>query len=325
MATSGQRYGLLAGLAGVVAVTLGFLLHNYTGETGISDGGLAIDQPVQDIAPPERLPAAVLSGGQAPADDLEKESNEKVPGVSVSVGNAAVSLAADEASLLEVLHALVSNALVEVVDTRSADERSIEADRVGRRTFRITGSVDDLLHYVADQYDISYVISRPPGDNAVEMQLAKLFLYGTSQAEAPSSADGSGGPVTMQGTSTAGAVSAPSAGSAEPAEVNISDVLRERALFSSRQPVTPSSGATSQDDRQAGGSLSPGAVSPAGQASVRNTDPISGHYEDKETQARLAEMTREASREVQALVESLRAAEQSLKSQQQDQFGDTQP
>jgi hypothetical protein len=52
-------------------------------------------------------------------------------------------------------------------------------------------------------------------------------------------------------------------------------------------------------------------------------DPITGNYQDKETQARLAEMTRKASREVQALVESLKAAEQSLKSQQLNQYGET--
>jgi len=322
MATSAKRYVLLASLAGVAAVTLGFLVHDYAGETGTSDGGSAIDQPVQDIASPERLPAAVLSGGQAPADDLENESNEKVPGVLVSVSDAGVSVAADEASLQQVIDALVSKALVEIVDLRPESELAMEPEQGDKRTFRINGHVDEVLHYVMDQYNLSYVISRSPGDNAVEMQLAKLFLYGTSQGEDPSFADGNDGTVATQGTSNAGAVSGQSTGSVSQEKVNISDVLRRRALSPS-QSVTSSTGGTSQGDMQAGESLSPGAVSPSGQASFRNTAPISGDYQDKETQARLAEMTRQASREAQALVESLRAAEQALRMQQQNQFGDT--
>ena len=314
---------LLASLAGVAAVTLGFLVHDYAGETGTSDGGSAIDQPVQDIASPERLPAAVLSGSQAPAEDLEKESNEKVPGVSVSVSDAGVSLAADEASLQQVIDALVSKALVEIVDLRSASELAMELEQGDKRTFRVNGHVDEALHYVMDQYNLSYVISRSPGDNVAEMQPAKLFLYGTSQGEDQSSADGNDGTVATQGTSTA-AASGQSTGSARQEKANISDVLRRRALSTSAQPVTSSNSGTSQGgDIQAGGSLSTGAVSPSGQASSRNTAPISGDYQDKETQARLAEMTRQASGEAQALVESLRAAEQALRMQQQNQFGDT--
>ena len=324
MATSAKRYVLLASLAGVAAVTLGFLVHDYAGETGASDGGSAIDQPVQDIASPERLPAAVLSGGQAPADDLENESNEKVPGVLVSVSDAGVSLAADEASLQQVIDALVSKALVEIVDLRPESELAMEPEQGDKRTFRINGHVDEVLQYVMDQYNLSYVISRSPGDNVVEKQLAKVFLYGTSQGDDPSSADGNDGTVATQGTSAAGPASGQSTGSARQEKVNISDVLRRRALYTSRQPVTSSTSGTSQGgDIQAAGSLSTGAVSPSGQASSRNTDPISGDYQDKETQARLAEMTRQASGEAQALVESLRAAEQALRMQQQNQFGDT--
>jgi hypothetical protein len=324
MAITGQRYGLLASLAAVAAITLGFLAHHYTGDPGASDGGSAIDQPVQDIASPERLSAAALSGGQDPAVDLENESNEIVPGVSVSVSDAGVSVAADEASLQQVIDALVSKALVEIVDLRPESELAMEPAQDDKRTFRINGPVDEVLHYVMEQYNLSYVISRSPGDNVVEMQLSKLFLYGTSQGEDQSSADGNDGTVATQGTSTAGAASAQSTGSAGQEKVNISDVLRRRALYTSRQAVTSSTSGTSQGgDIQAGGSLSTGAVSPSGQASSRNTDPISGDYQDKETQARLAEMTRQASGEAQALVESLRAAEQALRMQQQNQFGDT--
>ena len=315
---------LLASLAGVAAVTLGFLVYDYAGEPGTSDGGSATDQPAQDIASPEQLPAAVLYRGQAPADDPEKESNEKVPGVSVSMSGAGVSLAADEASLQQVIDALVSKALVEIVDLRPASELAMEPEQGDKRTFRINGHVDEVLQYVMDQYNLSYVISRSPGDNVVEKQLAKVFLYGTSQGDDPSSADGNDGTVATQGTSAAGPASGQSTGSARQEKVNISDVLRRRALYTSRQPVTFSTSGTSQGgDIQAAGSLSTGAVSPSGQASSRNTDPISGDYQDKETQARLAEMTRQASGEAQALVESLRAAEQALRMQQQNQFGDT--
>jgi hypothetical protein len=325
MATTGQRYGLLASLAAVMAVTLGFLVYNYTGVTGTSDGGPVTDQPVQDIASPERLPATVSDAGQDRAGNqplVKNEDGEKAANVSVSVNAAGVLIAADEASLQQVLDALVSKALVEIVDLRPASELAMEPERGGKRSFRITGSVDDVLHFVMDQYNHSYVISRSPGGGTVETQLAKLFLYGTSQGQDPSSADtvygsaANSGTVPTPDTSTAGAVSGQE-------KVNISNVLRRRALSTSPQPVTPSTGGTSQGDMQAGGSLSPGAVSPAGQASSRNTDPISGDYRDKETQARLAEMTRQASREVQALVEGLRATEQALKMQQQNQFGDT--
>jgi hypothetical protein len=308
----------------VGAVTLAFLVHDYTAETGASDGGSAIDQPVQDIASPERSPAAVLSGSQGPADDLEKESNEKVPGVSVSVSDAGVSLAADEATLQQVIDALVSKALVEIVDLRPASELAMVPEQGDKRTFRVNGHVDEVLHYVMEQYNLSYVISRSPGDNVVEMQLAKLFLYGTGQGEDQSFADGNDGTVATQDSSTAGAASGQSTGSARQEKVNISDVLRRRALSTYGQPVTsPNSGINQGGDIQAGGSLSTGAVSPSGQASSRNTAPISGDSQDKETQARLAEMTRQVSREAQALVESLRAAEQALRMQQQNQFGDT--
>jgi len=335
MAISRQAYGLLAGLAAVVVVTLFFLTSKYSGKPGSLTGELEIDQPEPDIASLERLPAPVLSVERSPEDDHSGGTGgntEKTPTVTIGMTDAGILLVADKASLQDVLDVLVGTTLVEFIDLRSASARLSEQAQDDKRSFRISGSLDDVLHVVMDQYNQSYVVSHSPRRGEQEIQVTKLFLHGASQDDNQLSG-GSGyrsgaseGVATEWDVSESGGRHVSNAGRGGQEKVNISDVLRQRALSTSqRSAELPSGGTGQQSDAYAGGTVSTDAVSSSDRTSFKNTDPITSDYRDEETQARLAELTRKASQEVQALVEGLRAAEQNLKAQQNNQYGETEP
>ena len=179
----------------MVAVTLFFLTYKYSGKPGSLTDELEIDQPEPDIASLERLPAPVLSVERSPEDDHSGGTGgnpEKTPTVTIGMTDAGILLVADKASLQDVLDVLVGTTLVEFIDLRSESARLSEQAQDDTRSFRISGSLDEVLHVVMDQYNQSYVVSHSRRRGAQEIQVTKLFLHGASQDDNQLSGGGSG-------------------------------------------------------------------------------------------------------------------------------------
>ena len=305
----GHRKTMLASIATVVVIVVALGIYLYPGSPRPTGDERARDQSEQR-AEPSDASAASHPGGELAAigDDSGAAQNRDayVPRVTIDVSEAGIGVVAVEAALQDVLDGLVDEALVEVLDLRPEDERLSDAAQSEKRSFRISGSVDDVLHFVMNQYRYNYVLSGV-ADTGIQSQtaLAKLFLYGAVQGADPRSGEQHLAPASAEAVSAPGyAQSKADHGSAretaEKDQATVSDLLRNRALAT----------------RKGAASGSPAAVDDA---------PISADFQDEATRERLAEMTRRASEQARALAAQLKAAEESLEDQRANQYGDAVP
>jgi hypothetical protein len=306
---SRHRKTMLAGIASAVAIVVVFGIYRYSGSQQPTGVERATDQPEQRAEPSDAPPALYPVGELAAIGDDSTDgpnSDGYVPRVTIDVSEAGIGVVAVEAALQDVLDGLVDKALVEVSDLRPEEQRLSDEAQSEKRSFRISGSVEDVLHFVMDQYRYNYVLSGV-SDTGIQSQtaLAKLFLYGTIQGEdrrsdeqhlAPASAEAVSDPGYAQAKDDHG--SDPE--TAEKDRATVSELLRNRALAT----------------RKGAASGSPAAVDDA---------PISADFQDEATRARLAEMTRRASEQVRSLATQLEAAEESLEVQRANQYGDAVP
>ncbi len=311
---SRHRKPMLASVAAVLAITLVFGLYRYSDSPQPTGVEPATDQSEQRVVPPDESAALHPDGEQtAIGGDSTDGLNTGgyAPRVTIDVSEAGITVVAFDAALQDVLDGLVDKALVEVADLRPEDERLSDAAQSERRSFRISGSVDDVLHFVMDQYRYNYVLSGSSHTGSqAQNRLAKLFLYGTIQGEdsrpgeqyAPASAEAVPDPDYAESKADA---SAPE--TAEKDQATVSELLRNRALATGNRPASRAgSSPTGQKDAASGA------------AGVAN-------FEDEETRARLAEMTRRASEQVRSLATQLKAAEEDLEEQRANQYGDAVP
>jgi hypothetical protein len=306
---SRHRKTMLAGIATVMVIAVVFGIYRYSGAPRPAGVDRATDQSEQRAQPSDASAALHPTGEQAAVGDdsgVAPNPDRDVPRVTIGVSEAGIGVVAVEAVLQDVLDGLVDKALVEVSDLRPEHERLGDAAQSERRSFRISGSVDDVLHFVMHQYRYNYVLS---GDSRTGSQaqnrLAKLFLYGTIQGEdpqsgderyvAPASAEAVSDPDYAESKSDA---SAPE--TAQKDQATVSELLRNRALATRKSAAS-------------------------GSAAAVDDAPISTDFEDEATRARLAEMTRRASEQVRALATQLKAAEEDLEEQRANQYGDAVP
>lgn len=241
----------------------------------------------------------------------EQDNYENYTRVTIDVSEAGILLVTAEATLREVLDSLVDKALVEVVDLRPDAGPAGEDKQLEKQSFRISGSVDGVLRRVMDKYHHSYAIGHlSSAGSQAQSSVTKLFLYGVSQDEGMIVAD-------EQDPTPADAESIPVTGHADPEgsdgvdvrrstkeKVNVSELLRNRAL-------------------SAAGNNSAQQHSLSDRSSSGISEPVSGSFDDGNVSSHLADMTRRASEEVQALAEALKAAEKSLEAQLNNQYGES--
>ena len=307
---SRHRKTMLGSIAAVVLIAVVFGIYRYSGAPRPTGGDRATDQSEQRAEPAD-APAALHPAGEVAAigHDAADGPNPAgyVPRVTIDVSEADIGVVAVEAALQDVLDALVDKALIEVSDLRPEQERLSDEAQSETRSFRFSGSVEDVVHFVMDQYRYNYVLSGVP-DTGIQSQtaLAKLFLYGTMAGEDPQAgeeqyvAPASAEAVPAPGYAESKADHASDPQTAEKDPTTVSDLLRNRALATHK-----------------------GAAS--GSAAAVGDAPISGGFEDEATRARLAEMTRRASEQVRSLATQLEAAEESLEEQRANQYGDAVP
>jgi hypothetical protein len=306
----------------VAAVLLFFANYKYSDSPESLPDGLVADQYQQKAEPSDEPLPPALSSEHSGIDDYsrsEQDSFEYDTRVSIDVSDAGVLLVAAEATLPEVLESLVDKALVEVVDLRS-DDRPAGADKLlERQSFRISGSVDDVLRIVMDKYNYSYAISHlSSAGSQPQSPVTKLFLYGVAQSEATKYAD-------EQYLTPADAESIPVAGHTEAEgspgvdsersakeKVNVSELLRNRALSSAG-----SNSAQKQSLSDRSSSIN------SDRSSSINNESVSGSFDDESVRSSLADMTRRASEEVRALAEGLKEAEKSLEAQRNNEYGES--
>jgi len=301
---SGRHYSTLAAIA--VAVTLSaFIAAHRSPESGetISVGqGAGQDSPDLSFGKEQSV---VNEDKPARSGDIDG-----VPAVTVEVheGAGTITVEATEASLQEVLEGLTARFAIEVQDLRSGEEIAAHETRLGNRSFRFSGSMEDVLRQVMNAYQYSYALSfHPSVGEPARGRVVRLYLYGTVQGEDTQPVGRLAGPPPAS-RSSAGSVD-----SAEKKQAILSEVLRRRALSSANPPVSSTS-------------RSPAAGNAPRQEPSTGRTPLPGPgIDDEALQARLAEMTRRASEEVRALAAGLKAAEKSLEAQRNNQYGASAP
>ena len=311
---TGHRYKVAASVVAAVGVLLAFSYYKYSGSPESPVGDLVVDQSQKKGEPLDKSLPSALSGEYSVIDDdsrSEQDAFEYETRVSIDVSDAGILVVAVEATLHEVLDGLVDKAVLEVVDLQSEDEPVGDDKQPDKQSFRISGSVDDVLRFVMDHYNFSYVISHlSAADSQSQSPVTKLFLYGITHGEGSKYAD-------EQYLSPANAETLPATGHTESEgshgvdlerstkkQVNVSDVLRNRALSSAGSDTSQKHGLSKR-------------------SSSINTAPVSGSSDDETVRSSLADMTRRASEEVQALAAGLKEAEKSLQDQRNNAYGES--
>lgn len=313
MTIKGHRHEVLVGIAAVLAVMLVFAIYKYSGspEALVGDPATSQSKQIEETAGEGSRITSLSAGEPSTAGDnprSEQDAHEYETRVSIDVSNAGVLVVAEEATLQEVLDGLVREALVEVVDLRPEDNLAAVAAQVEKQSFRFSGPVDNVLRFVMGQYDLSYAISDSSHTGTqAENPVIKLYLYGTMQGDDTQLADEQRrSPASREAVST---IDRPDDAKNH---TIVSDLLRKRAVSAAGQTAPSTSSSTSSQEQ----TLS-GASSPVDRA------PLSGTAGDEDMNASIAEMTRRASEQVQALAAELKKAEESLKVQRDNQYGDT--
>ena len=311
---TGHRYKVAAIVVAAVGVLLAFSYYKYSGSPESPVGDIVVDQSQQKKEPLGKSLPSALSGEYSVIDDdprSEQDAFEYETRVSIDVSDAGILVVAVEATLHEVLDGLVDKALLEVVDLQPEDEPVGDDKQLEKESFRISGPVDDVLRFVMDHYNYSYVISHlSAAGSQSHSPVTILFLYGVAHSEATKHADerylppsdAESNPVTGH-TEGEGSPDVDLEKSAKE-KVNVSEVLRSRAVSSA--------GRNSIQKRGLSDSSSP-----------INNAPVSASSDNETVRSRLADMTRRASEEVQGLAAGLKEAEKSLQDQRNNEYGES--
>ena len=321
-----HRHLILAAVVAGLGIFAGVLAYLYQdrsaqGEAGTGSPDTMQASPGETPDALQQFPATVPVGetlaesgddSVAPASgaaDTQVDAGSQAP-VSLVVENSISSIAARSATVEQVLDALRGGLAIEIIDLRPADASDAEEEQPSRLSFSFSGTVDETLRFVMGQYGYNYAIAyRAPEVTSDPPSVAKLFLYGYPQAAEPGDlAAGVDATVTDRADA---AESQPGAAPGEPVEPKptVAEVLRSRALHSG-QTLPRTTGV--QD-----GSTQPGVVSAAkvGDAGDDAGDASYASAEDR-LNAQLADMTRRARQDVEALVDGLKQVEDSLKAAQ---------
>ncbi len=319
-----HRYLILAAVIAGLGVSAGVLTYLYQDRSAQGEAGTGSPDTTQASpgATPDALqqfPATVPAGttlGESGDDsvtpasgraDTQVDADTQAP-VSLVVENSVSSIAARSATVEQVIEALRGGLAIEIIDLRSTDASDAEDEQPRRLSFSFSGTVDETLRFVMGQYGYNYAITyRAPEVTSDPPSVAKLFLYGSPQAAEPG--DLAAG-VDATVTDRADAAESKTGAAAEPVEPKptVAEVLRSRALHSG-QTLPRTTGVQ-------GGSAIPGAVSPANTGDAGDAGDASYTSEEDRLNAQLADMTRRARQDVEALVDGLKQVEDSLKAAQ---------
>jgi hypothetical protein len=323
-----HRYLILAAVVAGLGVSAGVLTYLYQDRSAQGEAGTgspdttqaspgATPDAIQQSPATEPAGATLAESGDdsvTPASgraDTRVDADTQGP-VSLVVENSLSSIAARSATVEQVIEALRGGLAIEIIDLRSADASDAEDEQPRRLSFSFSGTVDETLRFVMGQYGYNYAITyRAPEVTSEPPSVAKLFLYGSPQAAEPG--DLAAGVDTTVTDRADAADSKTGVAAGEPLEPKptVAEVLRSRALHSG-QTLPRATGVQ-------GGSAIPGAVSPANTSDAGDTgDAGDASYASEEDRlnAQLADMTRRARQDVEALVDGLKQVEDSLKAAQ---------
>ena len=312
----GKRRNLILAViiaaVGVSAGVLKYLYQDRTAQGEAENGNPDMAQASPDAKPdamhrsPDTAPVnATLaqSGNDSITPDAgptrtEGDADTPAP-VSLAVENAISTIAVQSATVEEVLEALREGFAIEIIDLRSTNALDAEDEQPRRLSFSFSGTVDETLRFVMEQFEYSYAISyQAPKVNSDQPSIAKLFVYGSPQTTETDEVDAA---VTGR-TGAAEPPTSAAAGLRVEEKPTVAEVLRSRALHSG-QTLPRTTGVQ-------GGTGKPGVVPSADVGDVPYAS------EEDKLNAQLSDMTRKARRDVEALVEGLKQVEDSLKAAQ---------